>query len=90
MLLKEHSAGLKRLLSEKTMAEVWSPAVRYVARALRERGCASDSPDAGSTATLLNEAQDACERSEDGLCRYLLRRAALAARGEDLPGGSDG
>lgn len=84
-LLYEQGEALKRLLSEEAMSAVWSPAVRYVSEALRERGCAPDGTDAARAARLLNEAQDAYEAREDGLARYRLRRAALAAAGRLQP-----
>lgn len=82
-LIQEHGAGLKRLLSPEAMSEVWAPAPRYVSEALRERGCAPDGAEARRAAALLNEAQEAYERHEDGLARYRLRRAALVSAGRE-------
>lgn len=80
-LLRDHEPGLTRLLSEEAMSEVWSPALRYVSDTLRRRGLDYGSADGQRAAELLNEAQEAYERGEDGLARYRLRRAALAAAG---------
>ena len=81
-LLEEHSGALKGLLTDEAMAEVWSDAVKYVAKAL---GDDVEGRRYGQATGHLNAAQDAYERHEDGLSRYLLRRAALASKG-DLDG----
>lgn len=76
-LLREHSGALKRLLTDEAMGEVWSEAVRYVAKAL---GGDVEGEPCDRVTGFLDRAQDAYERYDNGLCRYLLRRAALAAK----------
>lgn len=80
LLLREHSEGLGRLLSEEAMREVWTPAVRYVATHLQLAG-ALEGPRYDQAVGSLDGAQDAYESGDDGLCRFLLQRAALAAAG---------
>lgn len=79
-----HGEAFKHLLSPEVTAEVWAPAVHYVARHLQRAG-ALEGRRYDRAVGFLNEAQEAYEEGDNGRCRYELRRAALASR-KDLEG----
>lgn len=76
-IVNRHRSALARVISEEASAEMWSPALKEVARA---QPSGAHMPESREAARLLDEAQEAYERMDNGLARYRLYQAVRAAR----------
>lgn len=76
-LVNRHRSELARMISEEASAEMWSPALKEVARC---QPSGALMPEGKEAARLLDEAADYYERGDNGLARYRLYQAVRAAR----------